>query len=359
MINTLISFKLKSISLKPEMKRTSITLLLIGLLLNTFVFSQVGFGVKGGLLQSMPTSQRDSFSGSPMPTLGLSLYLPVKTNFHLITGVKYMPVRLSNKFDASGIRWETLALQIGAEWKPGKMKTAVYGGINTHYVMGYGKNVLSSNTSSGTSFVQGDLNQRIIPALEAGLIFSPRPLIRLGITINQPLLSSAKDRYPLPTMFGFTLEYRINTKQIKEIRKDTVNAEKTFGRNLRAGTLYFIEDRSDSSHQLFRDSLKKYYTFSKINFIAGNELVKKLNEFAVSPDSSLIFIAKIGSIVYSPNRPSTYGLIVYNYKMQNPVPESPFYIRNLTYDDNFEDPYVVRKTIKTLNARLYRMNRLY
>ena len=108
------------------MKRISFTLLLIGLLLNTFVFSQIGFGVKAGLLQSMPTSQRDSFSGSPMPTLGLSLYVPVKTNFHFITGVKYMPVRLTNNFDASGIRWETLALQLGTEWKPAKRKTSIY-----------------------------------------------------------------------------------------------------------------------------------------------------------------------------------------------------------------------------------------
>jgi len=341
------------------MNRYTHPFFLIGLFLNTLVFSQVGFGVKAGLLQSMPTSQRDSFSGSPMPTIGLSLYLPIKTNFQFVAGIRYMPVSLSNNFDASGIRWETLALQLGTEWKPRKIKTSIYGGINAHYVMGYGKNVLSSNTNSGTSFVQGDLNQRLMPAFEAGLIFHPRPFINLGITINQPLLSSGKDPYSLPTMFSFTLEYRINTKQIKELRKDTVNAEKTFGRNLRAGTLYFIEDRSDSSHQLFRDSLKKYYTYSKIEFISGKDLSNKLKEFAISPDSSLIFIAKIGSIVYSLNRPSTYGLIVYNYKMQNPVEDSPFYVRNLTYDDNFEDPTVVRKIIKTLNVRLYRMNNLY
>lgn len=341
------------------MKRFTYPFLLTGLFLNTFVFSQVGFGVKAGLLQSMPTSQRDSFSGSPMPTLGLSFYIPIKNNFQFVTGVRYMPVSLSNNFDASGLRWETLALQLGTEWKPGKMKTDVYGGILAHYVMSYGKNVLSSTTNSGTSFVQGDLNRRLIPALEAGLIFHPRPFINLAVTVNQPLLSSGKDPYPLPTLFGFTLEYRINTKQIRELKKDTINAEKTFGRNLRAGTLFFIEDRSDSSHKLFRDSLRKYYTYSKIEFIPGNDLNTRLKEFATSPDSSFIFIAKIGSIVYSINRPSTCGLIVYNYKMQNPIEDSPFYIRNLTYDDNFEDPLVVRKIIKTLNVRLYRMNKLY
>lgn len=320
--------------------------------------AQTGFGVSAGLLQSIPFQKRDSFSGSPNITAGFKVYFPVNENFSIHTGLNYMPLKLVNNFDASGIRWQSLSLNIGNEWSPqGFGSTAVYTALHGHYVFTYGKNVLSQNSQSGVTFEEQKLEQRFFPSIEAGLTFKPRPLINVNISAVQPFRFSAKkDPYSMPSMLKITLEYRINTKQIKEFKKDSINSERDFIRNLKKGKLYIIEDRSDSSNALFRAYLETGFNFCKIDFVDQKDLKNLLNN---SRDKDQIYFLKIGSIVYENNRPSTDGLILYNSEMQNPLDDNPIFIRNLSNDVLFEDPAVVKKLVKSLNSKLHKMYQPY
>lgn len=346
---------------EARMKRCLCFLVLACIICVPKGFTQTGFGVRGGLIQSVPLQFRDSFSGAPMPLLGINVYQPLDKRWSVAAGLRYAPVKLSNKWDASGLKWETLAISAGTEYLLGReRKTAWYNGLTAQYVLGFGKNVLSPNTQSGTEFVSQKIDGKLIPSFETGLTFRPKPLIRLNISAVQPLMAKGRnDHYPVPSMVQISIEYRINTRQIKEMVRDTFNEERAFTRRLKGGTLYFVEDRTDSSHRIYRDTLKKYYGFSKVDFISKQDFNHMLDAFAQSPDSLFIFIARAGSIVYSVGRPATYGIMLYDYAMRHPVRDKPFFVRNLTGDLEFEDPALARRLIKSLNGRLNKLYYMY
>lgn len=330
---------------------------LVGLLvvLNFYSSAQVGFGVKGGFQQSLPLVMRDSFSGKPSLNAGINVYLPSKSNLNFSAGLGYREVAISHKTESSSLLWKTLGLNLGAEWlNPKFSNTSFYTGFNANYILAMGKTGLSGSTSSGSSYTSLDINQKFVPSIELGLIFKPRPFINLTVSTIQTIPQSISLGKPtLPGTLSFGIEYRITTRDIKNWSTDTTPLpEKQFSQNLKAGTLYFIEEGTDSSQQLFKKMIADYYTFSKVDFIKAADLQATLETFSKSPNAHHIFIVKTGTIVYDINRASTQGLIVYDYKMQNPVPDSPFFVRNLSGDSFFEDPIVVRKMIRTLNKRL-------
>lgn len=325
---------------------------------NLCASAQVGYGIRAGLLESVPLTNRDTFSGSPTLFAGINVYFPINPHFRLTTGIHFMPVKLSNNLNASGILWQNFGLNIGTEWNPGKYnKTSVTAGINAHYIYKYGKNQLSSNTSTGTSFAEQKISPRIISAIELGVNFKPKPLINLRFAIAQPLnIGQDANMYKMPFNMTIGLEYRITTKDIKHWSNDTtVSEERLFCNTLRNGILHVILDQSDSSNQLIRSLIEEFYFFSKVEFINGNQLSTTLDAVKNSDAPQQHFFAKIGSITYLPGRPSTYGLIVYNYQMQDPIYQDPFFVRNLTNDVYFEDPLIVKKLIRTTNSRLFKL----
>lgn len=329
--------------------------------LNFYSLAQIGFGIKGGFQQSIPLVMRDSFSGKPTFSGAINFYFPKDSTFNFVTGLGYRGISLGHKTESSSLVWQTLALNLGAEWSNLKFKTKFYTGFNFNYVFDFGKTVLSGGTSSGSSYINLRTVHKIVPSLEAGLTFSPRPFINITIRTIQPVIQNTSYGKPtLPGSLSFGIEYRITTHDIKNWKNDTTpSSEKKFAKNIKAGTLYFIEDGTDSSHRIFRDSLAKYFTFSKVGFIKGSDFKSTLQDFQQAPDSNQIFIVKIGNIVYNTGRASTHGLIIYNYKMENPVPDKPFFVRNLSGDSFFEDPIIVRKMITKLNYRLYRMYSMF
>lgn len=331
-------------------------------ILNLYSVAQVGFGIRGGFQQSLPLVMRDSFSGKPAISGGINFYIPAGNKLNFVTGFGYREVAISHKVEASNFNWRTLGLNLGTEWiNPKFSNTSFYTGINANYIYSFSKTVLSGNTSSGSGYASLNANQKFVPSLEAGITFKPRPFINITISTIQPVPQTKSGGKPtLPGTFSFGIEYRLTTRDIKNWKRDTTPyPQHTFTKNLKKGTLYFIEDGTDSSHRVFRKAIKDYYNFSKVNFIKGNTLRQMLDSFSQSPDSNLIFIVKTGAIVYSMERAPTQGIIIYNYKMQDPVPDSPFLIRNLSGDSFFEDPLVVKRMVKTLNKRLIKMYNEY
>ena len=329
--------------------------------LNFYGLAQIGFGIKGGFQQSIPFVMRDSFSGKPTFSGAINFYFPRTSTLTFVTGLGYRGLSLGHKIESSSLVWQTIGLNSGAEWRNLKYKTKFYSGINFNYVLAFGKTVLSGGTSSGSSYINLKTDYKIVPSLEAGLTFSPRPFINISISTIQPVIQNTRYGKPtLPGSLSFGIEYRITTRDIKNWKNDTTPvAEKKFAKNLKSGTLYFIEDGTDSSKHIFRDSLAKYFTYCKLGFINGGDLKYKLAVFQQSPDSNIIFIAKIGSIVYNSGRAGTHGIIIYNYKMENPIPDKPFFVRNLTGDTFFEDSIVVRNILMKLNKRPYKMYSMY
>ncbi len=340
------------------MKETKKVIILLFLFINYFTQAQVGFGIRGGFQQSIPLVMRDTFSGKPALSGGINIYLPINSKLNFVAGLGYREVAISYKKESSSINWETVDLNLGTEWiNPKFTNSSFYTGINANYVYTFSKTVLSATSTSGTGYTTLNSNQTLIPSIEAGIIFKPRPNITLNISTIQPIPQSKSLGKPtLPGTLSFGLEYRLTAKDIKNWNNDTTPIpEKVFTKNLRAGTLYFIEDGTDSAKLILHKTISGYYTFSNVGFIKASELSKSLDSFSKLPNANLIFIAKIGAIVYDINRASTQGLIVYDYKMQNPISDSPFFVRNLSGDSYFEDPLVVKKLIKTLNKRLLKL----
>lgn len=330
--------------------------------LNFYSLAQVGFGIRGGFQQSVPLVMRDSFSGKPALSGGINFYIPAGTKLNFLAGIGYREVAISHKVESSNLNWETLGLNLGAEWiNPKFSNTSFYTGINANYIYTFSKTVLSGNTSSGSGYATLKTKQKFVPSIEAGITFKPKKFINITVSTIQPIPQTINYGKPtLPGTLSFGIEYRLTTRDIKNWKKDTTPyPQNTFTNNLKNGTLYFIEDGTDSSHRVFRKMIKENYHFSNVNFIKGNSLRQMLDSLSQSPDSNRIFIVKTGSIVYSMERATTQGLIVYNYKMQDPIPDSPFFIRNLTGDSLFEDPLVVKRMVKTLNKRLIKMYNEY
>ena len=346
------------LSLKTNMRETKKVIVLLFLLLNYFTQAQVGFGIRGGFQQSIPLVMRDSFSGKPAFSGGINFYLPFTTKLNFVAGLGYREVAISYKKESSSINWQTIDLNLGTEWiNPKFTNSSFYTGVNANYIYSFGKTVLSANSSSGTGYTTLKSNQILVPSIEAGIIFKPRPNITLNISTIQPIPQSKSLGKPtLPGTLSFGIEYRLTTKDIKNWGNDTTQApEKVFKKNLRAGTLYFIEDGSDSSINVLHKMVAEFYNFSNVDFIKAADLSKTLDSFFKLPNANKIFIVKMGAIVYDINRASTQGLILYDYKMQNPIPNEPIFVRNLTGDSKFEDPMVVKKLIKTLNKRVLKM----
>ena len=340
------------------MKRFKNWLLLLFLSINLYSSAQLGYGIRAGILESVPLQNRDTFSGSPVFFAGINVYIPINEHLRLVTGLHFMPVKLSNNLDASGILWQNFGINIGTEWNPEKLnKTSITAGLNTHYIFKYGRNQLSANTSSGTSFVEQKIKRRLMPSVEVGINFKPKPLVNLKFAIAQPL-NIGKDAamYKMPFHMTLGIEYRITSRDIKQWSKDTIDSqEELFCNNLRNGILFVILDQTDSSNRLIKTIMEEHYFFNKVKYIDLSKLSNTLDSLKNTSEPNVHFIAKIGSIVYLSGRPSTYGLIIYNHEMQNPIAGDPFFVRNLTNDVFFEDPLVVKKIIRTTNARLFKL----
>ena len=334
----------------------------IFIILSFYSTAQVGFGIMGGFQQSVPLVMRDSFSGKPALCGALNFYIPINNKINLATGINYRAVAINHKIETSSFGWQTVALSIGNEWGGSKFKsTQFYTGISANYILGYGKYNLAGNASSGAGYKALKTDQKFVPAIELGITFKPLPFFNLKIFTIQPIPQTIRKGQPtLPGTLSFGIEYRITSNDIKNWKKDTASSpENLFASNLLLGTLYFIEDGTDSSQKVFRKIIAENYDFSKVNYIKGNNLRQSLDSFVQSPDSSWIFIVKAGSFVYNSNRAAAQGLIIYNYKMEDPVPDTPFFVRTLSGDSYFEDPLVVKKLIKSLNKRLYKMYTMY
>ncbi|MFM9943941.1 MAG: hypothetical protein ACKVQB_01780 [Bacteroidia bacterium] len=340
--------------------KRGLTLLLI--VLNHYSFGQVGFGIKAGFQQSIPLVMRDSFSGKPSLSGGINFYFPAMDNLSIVSGLSYREVAINHKIDPISLTWQAIGLNLGTEWTHYKFyKTKFYAGFNANYILGFGKTVLSGSTSSGSIYNKLELKNKLIPSVELGLTFNPRPYINVSFSTIQPVYQTVSFGKPtLPGSLSFGIEYRINSRDLKNWKRDTTPfAEKLFTNNLKNGTLYFIEDGTDSSQRLFRKMIYEFYDYSKVRFINGNSLNDSLISFKTASNPNLIFIVKTGTVVYNMERAATQGLIVYNYKMENPMPDSPFFVRNLAGDIFLQDPLVVKKLIKTLNNRLYKMYNVY
>lgn len=342
------------------MARKYIIVLLAFSALNFKALAQPGLGISGGLVQSITLHQRDSFQGSPGYYLGLAGYLPIGKG-HLALGMQYHMVNEAVKLDATNIRWQSLNARAGFEWPiKGMSGAAFYYGWQSTYMLAFGKTFTSGANSSGTEFKKLDNPDKWAHAPEFGLVFKPKPAIRVALTLAIPLNQSGTDnQYRYPGSLKLGIEYRIDREVISRIQKDTFSYDRKFARNLKNGTLYFIEDRSDSSHQLFRKNVAQFYTYSKAGFVSGKHLSAFVDSIAKTADSASVYYVKAGTIVYESNRAATCGLIVYDYRMLDPVPGSPFFIRNLTVDVDFEEDEIVRKAVKTLNKKLQKTYNMY
>jgi hypothetical protein len=80
---------------------------------NLCASAQLGYGIRAGLLESVPLTNRDTFSGSPVFFAGINVYVPINPHFRLVTGINFMPIKLSNNLDASGILWQNLGRKPG------------------------------------------------------------------------------------------------------------------------------------------------------------------------------------------------------------------------------------------------------
>ena len=344
------------------MLRHTGSFLIVMLMTPVFAFSQAAVGLKAGLNQSFPLAQRDSFAGSPAPFATLTLVLPINKRITFNSSLSYNAVKLSNRWDATGFRWQTLGLGAGIESGIPRMERSfLYAGLNVSYVTGFGKNVLSQNASSGTTYVNRHTDQLIIPSAEAGISFQAKSNLNFSLGVSQPVYSIRSGNYSpsFPGSVRLGLEYRISFHDISHPEYDTSGPEKRFCYGLKYGTLYVIEDRTDSSHRLVREMLNSHYHFGKTGFVPKSRVSEFLDSISHTGDTSRVYFARIGSIVYDRDLPSTYGLIIYDYRMQQPVPGEPFFIRNLTGDLDFEDPLVVKKVIKTMNDRLFKMYKMY
>lgn len=333
---------------------------LLGLFLLMFLYgeAQVGFGLRAGFQQSFPIVLRDSFEGAPTFSGGLNLYLPGNNKVNFVAGLGYRPITLNYKEKSSSLNWRTIALNLGTEWLPQKMKqTIFYTDLNLNYILSYRQKVLSGTNTSGNAYIELDSKQNLVPSLEFGVSFKPKPHIRLNISTIQTIPQTTYNNRPtLPGSFSFSLEYYLTKSYINSLNADTTpSAEKIFTGNLKTGTLYFIENNKDSNQVIFHKMFAEFYNYSEVKFIKAADLSNTLDSFKTSADSSRIFIAKAGVITYDIERSSTQGIILYDYKMENPVPGSPFFVRVLAGDSDFQDPEIVKKMIKTLNSKLYKM----
>jgi len=341
------------------LKRAAI---MVSLLTNFYGNAQVGFGIRAGLVQSMPLVLRDSFGGSPSYFGRMNLYIPVTQKLLFAGGIHYSTVRIDHKLESYALHWQTLGINIGTEWSHSKFgKTTFYTGLSADFILSSGKKVLSGASSSGTSFVEFNNKQKVIPSIELGINFNPRPLLHLIISAHQPIPQSVYNKKPtILGGFSLGLEYRLNSRQLKEWQTDTTPSdEKKFSNNLYRGILYFVLEGTDSSNRVLRKAVESQYKFSKVGFIDQKKFLVVLDSINQLPDSNQIFIAKTGSFVYNVGRAATNGVIIYNYKMENPMAGHPLFIRNISGDVFFEDPLVVNKMIKKLNAGLFKLYNMY
>ncbi len=334
-----------------------LSIVLFGLI-NYKVHAQLGFGIRGTLHQSIPLILRDSFSGTPAFGAGLNVYFNAKSKLHFAAGLSYKSIALNHKIEPYSINWKVIGGNMGCEWAHPKMShIRFYTGANVNYIYESGQTFLSSNSASGKGYSVSSVFKTFVPSIELGLIFNPHPLVTLNISTLQPIPQTSFENKPtLPGMLNISIEYRITTRDMKKWDSDTsILPEHHFAENLKRGMLYVIEEGNSASLTIFRKKIMDYYSFSKVRFIEASQLTTLLESLKHSPDSSQSFILKSGRIIYDIESPSTLGLIIYNYKMQNPIPGNPFFVRDLSGNSNFDDPIILKKLILKLNKRLYKL----
>lgn len=316
--------------------------------------SQFELATGGGLCSSVALEKRDTFEGTQSFTFSVVPNFFINENTSLISSIKFANLKTSNKFNAEEIVWQTTSLNIGAMYFLNKnKKLGIYALTGSNYLIKHGKNVLSQSSPSGTSFVEIKHKNKFLYNTEFGLNYYPKEYLIVKGGLNYVFFNN-KERYKVPASIELSIFYRFKINNKNNIKPDTaMSAEKAFCNKLHNGILYIIENRKDSSFMVLRDAFNSIYNFSRKAFVDQAELKQKLDSFNNAQNFESIFIAKCGTIVYDISRSATNGIIIYNYQMQNPIEGKPIFVRNLSYDSNFENKETTKRIVKKLNQRLY------
>ena len=315
--------------------------------------SQFELAAGVGLCSSLAIGKRDTFDGTQSFTFSAIPQFVLNNNLSLISSLKFTNLKTSNKFNAEEILWQFSSLNIGAMYFiSNNKKLGFYAMAGSSYLIKHGKNVLSQSSPSGTSFIEIKQKSKFLNNTELGLNYYPNDYLMVKSGLNFIFLNN-KERYKVPASVEFSIFYRFKADNNKNLKPDTaMTAEKAFCSKLHNGILYIVENRKDSSFMILREAFDSIYRFSRTVFIDQAELKLKLDSFNNAKNHENIFIAKYGTIVYDISRSATNGIIIYNYQMQNPIEGKPIFVRNLSYDSNFEVKKNTIRIVKKLNKRL-------
>lgn len=316
--------------------------------------SQFELATGGGLCSSVAVEKRDTFDGTQSFTFSVVPNFSINDNLSLTSSLKFTNLKTSNKFNAEEIVWQTTSFNIGVMYFLNKnKKLGIYALTGSNYLIKHGKNVLSQSSPSGTSFVEIKHKNKFLYNTEFGLNYFPKDYLMVKGGLNYIFFNN-KERYKVPASIELSIFYQLKINNNNNIKPDTaITAEKAFCSKLHNGILYIIENRKDSSYLILRQAFDLNYKFSRKAFIDQAELKQKLDSFNNAQNHECIFIAKYGTIVYDISRSATNGIIIYNYQMQNPIDDKPIFVRNLSYDSNFEDKKNTNRIVKKLNQRLF------
>ncbi|MCC6720931.1 MAG: hypothetical protein IT243_01920 [Bacteroidia bacterium] len=335
-----------------EQKKILIFISFFMIFINAYPQFELNTGL--GFCSSVPIEKRDSFDGMQSFAFSVVPKYYINKNIKVISPINLFTLKISNKYNASEIIWKTASLGIGGEFSIFKNKNfSAFSVFNSGYLFKYGKSVLDQSSSSGKSFYEIKTQNKIFNYLETGISFTPNDFITIKGSIFYPL-SSRFNLYKAPVAICLNVYLRNIFWEKNNVKKDTIiESDKNFCKKLNKGILYVIENRKDTSYLTLRKAFAISYKFSKVDFIDEKELSTKLDSFKNDKNFEFIFIAKVGNIVYDLGSASTVGIILYNYKMQNPVEDKPIFVRNLTSDSEFKNLAITNRIVKRFNSRIY------
>lgn len=341
------------------MKITKAVVLFLLILNNFEAKSQFELSTGLGLNSSIPLNKRDTFDGSQTITFSVMPKFSVNKNLVIISAAKHLQLKTSNNNDASEILYQSVLFGMGGEYRINEnKKSSFFLMFNSGFLYKYGKNVLSQSSSTGYSFVEMSPKNKFIQNTEFGFFYYPRDYFMVKGSISQPLFYK-KEKYQHPAFIELSAYYRLDFSKKSKLDENLKNPEKDFCKNLQKGKLYILENRKDTIYHSIRRAFAEKYKFSRVCFIDNEELKTKLDSFANSPDFKNIFIAKTGTIVYDIGRAATNGIIIYDYRMQNPIEDKPVFVRNRSSDVDFENIETANRIVSKLNSMLFNQCNIY
>lgn len=306
-----------------------------------------------GLNSTIPLKQRDTFSGSQTFAFSVIPKFSINKNLKVVNSIKPNNLKITNNNDASEVLWQSATVGLGGEYLISKNKDInIFLMLNYGFLYKYGKNILSQNSSSGYSFIELKPNNKFVQNTEIGFFYYPHDFVMVKGSYAVPMFYK-NEKYPYPSSLELSIFYNYNFSKKQNKKNVESNPHREFCQNLQIGKLYILEDRKDTVYLTLRRAFAEKYHFSKYCFIDDNELKTKLDSFAASTDFKNIFIAKTGTIVYDIGRAATNGIIIYNYLMQNPIDDEPFFVRNRSSDVNFKHSGTANKIVNKLNKALF------